>query len=206
MGRGQQSVGVVLTLVGDQDTAVAAHNAKTDSAAVSVRVGRALIYMHSPETVETFVRAWQQLSSDAVRLPRDRRSKQVVPIRGMNEPAVVVDASGVPAWTGKLVQGRGQWGRLSLTIGRISFDIRDIPAFASAMLAFREAQLLVKETFFGPEVLPMPLRQRAVEDAAKAFHASGDARAIHLPHRTRGSAADALVQPKRPRLSQEWMR
>ncbi len=106
----RQAVGVVLTLVGHQDTAVAVHDAKTDSAAVSVRIGRALIYMHDRDTVETFDRAWSRLSADAAALPRVADRSRLTPVHGMSEPAVVVDAAGTPPSTGKLLRVRRRRG------------------------------------------------------------------------------------------------
>ncbi|WP_214405761.1 hypothetical protein [Pseudonocardia lacus] len=201
----RQAVGVVLTLVGDQDTAVAAHDARTDCAAVSVRIGRALIYMHGTDTAQAFARAFHDMSGAAVRLSRTPAGQRVAPTRGMGEPAIVVEATGVPSVVGKLIQGRGEHGSLRLTIGRIVFDVRDIPAFASTLVALREAELLARTTFRLPDGAPR--RQRAVEDAAKAFAAppsgvrAAPGRTVSAARRTAASPA-----PSSPRLSEGRIR
>lgn len=202
--QGRQAVGVVLTLVGDQDTAVAVHDPTTDGAAVSVRIGRALIYMHSRDTVEAMVRAWHGLSGDAVRLPRSRGTRRLVEVRGMSEPSIVVNVDGVPPVLGKLVQGRGEYGRLSLTVGRVMFDVRDIPAFASTIVAFREAELLARTAF--PGAVALPLRRRAVQDAAKAFGTPrGATPSVGASRGSIAGRASVGREISRPSLSQEWM-
>src|SRR4051812_24574170 len=199
----RQSVGIVLTLAGRQDTAIAAQQPQTDSASVSVRIGRTLIYLHDRSSVDSYVRAWQGMSGAATGLPKNLKTPPIRSVRGMAEPGVVVNATGDAEADGRLVGGRGGHPYLRLVIGRLLFIVRDIPAFASTMLAFREVDMLAKETFFDAKVPPLPLRQKAVEDAAAAFRAPPARRASAL---AKSDPSSSAVVPARPRLSQEWMR
>ena len=63
MQRNRQSVSVIIALVGRQDTSVNAHRPNTDGAAVSARVGAALLYMHDSETVAKFARTWNDVGA-----------------------------------------------------------------------------------------------------------------------------------------------
>jgi hypothetical protein len=200
----RQSVGVVLTLAGHQETAVAAQQPQTDSASISVRIGRALIYLHDQSSVESYVRAWHSMSSDAAGLARSSARAPIQPVTGMTEPAVVINASGTTTADWRLLGGR-TGNCLRLVIGRLLVDVRDVAAFASTMLAFREADLLAKETFLDASVPPFPLRQRAVETAAAAFHASSPTQRTSSTA-GHGPSPSAAVVPQRPKLSPGWMR
>lgn len=193
----RQTVGVILTLVGMQDTSTAAHQPGTDNAAVSVRIGKGLIYLHDAPTVAAFVSAWHDLSGEATKLPREPSRRHVAPIRGMKEPAVLIDAAGAPPVSGRLVRLAGQHSYLRLQIGRVVFDVRDIGAFASTMVAFREAGLLAKSAFPEAPAVVTP-RQRALQDAAQVFRPPREA-GRHGPRtRTRDGRTPAPVTPTRP--------
>jgi hypothetical protein len=87
---------VIVSLVGLQDTTVAAHRPGTDGAAVSVRVGGALLYMHDAATVSRFCGTWSSLGSSASLLTREADPARAMPVRGMAEPAVMVEAAYSP--------------------------------------------------------------------------------------------------------------
>ena len=201
-GPSRQAVSVVLTLAGAQDTEVAAQQPQTDGASVSVRFGRALIYLHDRTSVESYVRAWHSMSSAAAVLPR-AMTHPIKPVNGMAEPAIVVDASGGVVSDGRMV-GSGERMALRLLIGRLLFVVRDVPAFASMMLAFREADLLARETFLDSKVPTAAARRQAAENAAAAFRAPpAPQRSSAVPRP--GPSASAVMRV-RAELSPEWMR
>ncbi len=199
--RPTQSVGVVLNLVGTQDVAAGVHLPMTEDAAVSVRVGTALIYMHDPATVEKFVNSLYDLARDSRRLPREHAADVVAPIEGMTEPAVVANAfSGVRA-SGRLVSVPGSPSYLRLQLGRLVFHMRDLSAYSSTAAVFREAASLAPTTFRSAGWTFR--RQTAVQDAAAAFP-KVRARSRHAPHSRDPRAARSTNPPSVPRPTR-WM-
>lgn len=167
MPRNRQAVSVLVALVGLQDTTVVAHRPGTDGAAVSVRVGGALVYMHDAETVSAVARTWN-VSRGAVRLlPREGDAKRVEPVRGVADPTVMVELSDGPVVFASLERPPGRSSYLRVALGRVMFDVRDLGAYQSTMAAFRRAEELGASAFLpGRE---MSAREQAACAAARAF-------------------------------------
>ncbi|WP_142058244.1 hypothetical protein [Pseudonocardia kunmingensis] len=160
---------MIVSLVGLQDTRVAAHRPGTDGAAVSVRVGGALVYMHDAATVSLVARTWNDMDRQALLLPREGDTRRVTPVRGVAEPAVMVEMASCPPVFARLERPVGKNSYLRVSTGRVLFDVRDLPAFRSTLLAFRRAEEVAATTF-----LPRPTqtaRERAASTAARAFTA-----------------------------------
>lgn len=119
--REQQTLGVVLTLSGIQDCAVMAHHPDTENAVVSIRIGRALIYLHDPRAAATFAQAWRRHLYDAAKLPREHVRHRPVAPAGCIGAAVVLDARGTPPAIGRLVQPPGRASYLWIQLGRAVF-------------------------------------------------------------------------------------
>jgi hypothetical protein len=199
-----QTVGVVLTLVGRQHTAVAAQQPRTECAAVAVRIGRALLYLHDPETVSKLGKLWSGLSEEAAaQLPRGVVGPLAAEVRGMREPGVVVDAAHEPPAWGRLEREPGSHARLRVQIGRLVFDIRDREAFATTDVAFRQAELVARTAFDGVSEIRAALREKAFEDARRAF--PPPRLGTRFRDRYPSEARPPWAQPRRPRLSKEWM-
>ncbi|WP_433274027.1 hypothetical protein ACQPZA_24185 [Pseudonocardia xinjiangensis] len=166
----RQTVSVIVALAGLQDTTVMAHRPGTDGAAVSVRVGGALVYMHDAATVATFARTWDEMKPSASLLVRATDPKSVAPIRGMAEPAVMFEAVDSPPVFARLERPVGQPSRLRVTLGRVMFDVRDEAAFRSTAMAFRRAEELAASAFLhAPDLAP---REQAARSAARALRAT----------------------------------
>lgn len=174
MRRTRQAVSVIVSLIGLQDTTVVAHRPGTDGAAVSVRVGGALVYMNDAETVSTVARTWNAMHRSAIALPPEGDPKRVTPVRGVAEPSVMVEMGGSPPVFARLERPVGQNSYLRVSVGRVIFDVRDRAAFGSTVMAFRRAEELATTAF-----LPTSLRtarERAASTAARAFAAPAPAR------------------------------
>lgn len=156
-----QAIKVVVSLVGPQDVAVVAHRPGTDGAAISVRIGGTLIYIHDAETASSFHRAWQSGARQARPLPVQSDPTRVMPVSGVAEPAVMMEAAESPPAGARLERPTGRPSCLWVTLGRIGFDVRDHGALRSAMAAFRRADKLAATAF-----PPSPV-QRAREHAAR---------------------------------------
>ena len=167
MRRDRQLVNVSLTLVGLQDTAVAAHRPDTDGAAVSVRVGGALIWMHDRATAAKFADVWRGEDSNAMRLPREPvKVKGSDP--GLREPTVMVEAAGSPTAFATLVRMPGHPTRLRVLLGRLAFDVRDLGAYRSTTAAFHRAADVAEEVFLDGGSASAA-RARAAEIGGRAF-------------------------------------
>lgn len=170
MRRDRQLVNVSVTLIGLQDTAVAAHRPDTDGAAVSVRVGGALIWMHDCATVAKFADVWHAQDRSAAQLPRE-------PVKvkgagaGLREPTVMVEAAGSPSAFATLLRPEGQPSRLRVVLGRLAFDVRDLGAFRSTTAAFHRAADVAAEIFLdgGGRVGWRARQAAATEVANRAF-------------------------------------
>ncbi|WP_219414201.1 hypothetical protein [Pseudonocardia nigra] len=200
--RERQSVGVVLTLHGIQDTAVVAHHADTDSAVVSVRIGRALIYLRERQTAVTFAKVWRRHSMDAARLPRAQAQRAAQDAGGVLDAGVVIDAQGRPPASGRLVRPPGQHSHLRIQLGRVVFDVRDLGAFASTQMAFRDAEVLSSSVL--PEPRSASRREQAFDQAARALPPVGDTNS-RSPRRAAAVAGAAPPIRRAPSLGQGWM-
>ncbi|MHA6631679.1 hypothetical protein ACU61A_40115 [Pseudonocardia sichuanensis] len=158
---GGQAIKVVVSLVGPQETSVQAHRPGTDGAAVSVRVGGSLIYIHDAETAATFRRAWESGVRQARSLPVQGDLTRVMPVSGLAEPAVMMEAAESPPAGARMERRPGHPSRLWMTLGRIGFDVHDHAAFHSTLAAFRRADRLAAKVF------PPTPEQRACEQAAR---------------------------------------
>lgn len=145
--RQRQSTTIVLDLAGTQDVTIADHQPRTVGAAVTVRIGSALIYVHDIATIEKFVNAFFDLAPHAQRLPREIYPNIVAPLPGMPEPGVIVNASDAPIAAGRLLERPGQYSVLRLQVGRVVFNMHDLGAYSSTTAAFRAAASLAPMTF-----------------------------------------------------------
>lgn len=169
MRRDRQLVNVSVTLIGLQDTAVAAHRPDTDGAAVSVRVGGALIWMHDCATVAKFADVWRAEDHSAARLPREP-----VKMKGsdpsVREPTVMVEAAGSPTAFATLLREEGRPSRMRVVLGRLAFDVRDLGAFRSTTAAFHRAADVAAEVFLDGRAHARWSRQAtAAEIGGRAF-------------------------------------
>lgn len=103
-----QAIKVVVSLVGPQDIAVVAHRPGTEGARVSVRVGGALIYILDAETARAFHQAWQSGALQARSLPVRSDPTRVMPIAGVAEPVVMMEAAESPPAGARLDQIPGR--------------------------------------------------------------------------------------------------
>ncbi|MFC4945844.1 hypothetical protein [Pseudonocardia sp. GCM10023141] len=161
-----QSTTITLDLAGTQDVAIADHQPRTDCAAVTVRIGTALVYIHDMATTETFTNAFFDLAHSARRLPREIYPNIVAPILGMPEPGVIINASGSPIAAGRLIERPGRYSVLRLQVGRLVFNLHDLGAYSSTTAAFRAAASLAPRTF--PNA-PETFRRTAVALATSAM-------------------------------------
>jgi hypothetical protein len=202
-GRGERSQGwddrqrvdVAVTLAGNQDALADVHQPATDRAAVSLRLGRTLIYMHDPVTVEHLYRAWAGVADTALRvLPRQVSSLSVLPTPGMGEPGVVVNAWGKPPTTARVMRPEGQLSLVRVQMGRMAFEVRDVVAYLSSATAFRHAFEQIGVAF--PTYHSPARRAQALEDAQRAF----PARRTEQPRKA-GEVAPETARPGAPAWS-----
>ena len=98
--RQEQAVLAVVRLIGDQDVQVTAQHASSTSAAVTVRIGRALLYLNDQATAGHFHKVWFDAAAHARTLPPNGHSAHrdlVRPLPGMPEPGIVANATARPA-------------------------------------------------------------------------------------------------------------
>ncbi|MHA6622894.1 hypothetical protein [Pseudonocardia sp. DLS-67] len=199
----RQFVGVVLTLHGVQDFAVVAHHASTPEAAVSVRIGRMLMYIHDRPTAARFAATWRRFSHDALRLPRESGRPRVPPAaqddRGSAEAAVLIDARGAPPASGQMLRPTGRASTLRIQLERVVFDVRDLGAFASTKRAFADAEALAASALPDPD--PDAARRSVFERAAQALPADRRPRRVASPPRSDPTRAPVRA----PRLGRAWM-
>lgn len=169
MQRSRQAINVAVVLMGLQDTTVAAHRPGTEGAAVSVRIGSALLYVADAETASRFTGAWRSVATAAERhLPRQGNPARATPMPGVAEPAVMVDAAGSPPAFARLERPAGQASHARVVLGRIMFDVRDLAAFRTTALAFDRVEELSASTFLPRPVEPTA-KQRAARTAGRFF-------------------------------------
>lgn len=187
MARFRQTVFVGVSLAGPQDTAVVAHRPGTDGAAVSVRIGAALLYLQDSGTARGFHDAWRAAARQARDLPMLGTPSTMLPTSGRAEPAVMMESSDSPAaWARWEPRKR----RLRVTLGRLVFDVGDHEALRSTLNAFRRADELAARTF------RPPLLESALEHAS---HTAG--RLFAVPSSSRPSRPRADGQRPVPRPS-----
>jgi hypothetical protein len=187
MQRVRQVVTVLVSLAGPQETSVTAHRPGTDGAAVSVRVGAALLYVNDAATVSRLARIWDTSGRNVSRLlPREADVTKGMSVRGMAEPAVMVDAAASTPAFARLERPVGRPCHLRVTVGRIMFDVRDLAAFRTTVMAFRQAEAYAATAF-----LPVPAgtaRACAAEAAGRAFAAP-----VTVGNRSRPAARQAVI-------------
>lgn len=182
-----QAIKVVVSLVGPQDVAVAAHRPGTDGAAISVRIGGSLIYIHDAETARSFHRAWQAGARHARSLPVRSDPTRVMPVAGVAEPAVMMEAAESPPAGARLDQAPGPRTSLWVTLGRVGFDVRDHAALRSTIAAFRRADHLAASVF------PPTPEERACDQAARTA-----ARLFATPNHVPANSVTASSRPTPP--------
>jgi hypothetical protein len=178
---GRQVVNVHVALAGPQDVGVGVHRPGTDGAAVSVRVGGALLYVNDRATVSRLARIWDMSGANVARLLPRGVDVTKGTVRGMAGPAVMVDADGSTPTFARLERPAGRPCFLRVTVGRILCDIRDLDAFRTTVAAFRWA-----ESCAGTAFLP----RRAVPAGASAAEAAGRAFAAPATAGRRSRPAD----------------
>ena len=142
----------VVRLIGDQEVEVTAQHASSTSAAVTVRIGRALLYINDQATAGHFHKVWFDAAAHARTLPpvgHPEHRALVRALRGMPEPGVVANAAGRPACSIAMVGGEPPDGKpfLRVQLGRIAFEIRDFAAYRSCLGAFRQAHHMARDVF-----------------------------------------------------------
>ena len=178
----------VVRMVGVQDHEITVQHPGTDEAAVAVRIGKALLYLHEEQTAEHFLSIWNESAEAALALPERSDRDLVRPIRGMPEPAVAVNAIGRPA--GSILAGTSKGLNpqpyLRVQLGRIAFEVRDRRAHFSSLMAFKEARRVAAAAFLEPGA--ELIVRGAVAAATDAFFPQTD-------------RADEKVTPMRLRLA-----
>ncbi|WP_142054795.1 hypothetical protein [Pseudonocardia kunmingensis] len=166
---------------------------------MSVRVGGALLYMHDAQTVASFNRVWQSVAHQARILPREADPRRAMPVRGMAEPAVMVEAADSPPASARMERPVGRASHLRVVLGRVVFDVRDLGAFHSTVTAFHRAEELAATAF-----LPTPgpsAREQAAAAAARVF--ASPARASTRPAAAAREAVAGAAASRRSRSAIE---
>jgi len=150
--RQEQAVLAVVQLIGDQDVEVTAQHASSTSAAVTVRIGRALLYLNDQATAGHFHKVWFDAAAHARTLPpvgHPAHRDLVRALRGMPEPGIVANATARPACSVAMVGGDPPDAKpfLRVQLGRIAFEIRDFAAYRSCLGAFRQAHHMARDVF-----------------------------------------------------------
>jgi hypothetical protein len=189
---GRQVVNVHVALAGPQDVAVGVHRPGTDGAAVSVRLGGALLYVNDRATVSRLARIWTMSGADVARLLPRGVDVTKGTVSGMAGPAVMVDADGSTPTFARLERPVGRPSYLRVTIGRIMFDIRDLDAFRTTVAAFRWAESCAETALLPRRVAA---GASAAEAAGRAFAAPAAARRRSRP--AERTAVRAAAAPSR---------
>ena len=145
----------VVRLIGDQDVEVTAQHASSTSAAVTVRIGRALLYLNDQATAAHFHKVWFDAAAHARTLPpvgHPVHRGLVRALRGMPEPGIVANAAARPACSVAMVGGEPPDVKpfLRVQLGRVAFEIRDFAAYRSCLGAFRQAHHMARDVFLPP--------------------------------------------------------
>jgi hypothetical protein len=163
----RQRLAVVLTLRGLQDTAVVAHHPRTDEAAVSVRIGRMLLYFREWVAAAAVTRGWREFSHHAAGLPLVSRPGSTSVRPDAIQAATTMDVVGTPQISGYLRAPEGMASWLVVKIDQLGLVIHDRNAYASTRQAFVDAEALCDR------VLPRPavpdLRVAAMKQVERAL-------------------------------------
>ena len=213
----------VVRLIGDQDVEVTAQHASSTSAAVTVRIGRALLYLNDQATAGHFHKVWFDAAAHARTLPpvgHPAHRGLVRALRGMPEPGIVANAAARPACSVAMVGGDPPDAKpfLRVQLGRVAFEIRDFAAYRSCLGAFRQAHHMARDVFLPagqrtglqrrahrrPRRLLPPHPRRPGPSSGPTGHGTGPpGRAGDRPQRTdhprRPAAAPRQARPARPR-------
>ena len=151
----EQAVLAVVRLIGDQDVEVTAQHASSTSAAVTVRIGRALLYLNDQATAGHFHKVWFDAATHARTLPpvgHPAHRGLVRALRGMPEPGIVANATARPPCSIAMVGGDPPDSKpfLRIQLGRVAFEIRDFAAYRSCLGAFRQAHQMARDVFLPP--------------------------------------------------------
>ena len=151
-GKQEQAVLAVVRLIGDQEVEVTAQHASSTSAAVTVRIGRALLYLNDQATAGHFHKVWFDAGAHARTLPpvgHPAHRGLVRALRGMPEPGIVANATARPACSVTMVGGDPPDSKpfLRIQLGRVAFEIRDFAAYRSCLSAFRQAHHMARDVF-----------------------------------------------------------
>jgi hypothetical protein len=168
-----QAVLAVVRLIGDQDVEVSAHHPSSTSAAVTVRVGRALLYLNDQATAGHFHKVWFDAAAQARTLPPLADRALVRAVRGMPEPGVVANAVSRPPCSVAMVGADtpGVKPFLRIQLGRLAFEVRDFSAYRSCLGAFRQAEQMSRDVFLPPGT--ERVYSGALAAARDAFHPDG---------------------------------
>jgi hypothetical protein len=153
--RQEQAVLAVVRLIGDQDVEVTAQHASSSSAAVTVRIGRALLYLNDQATAGHFHKVWFDAAGHARTLPpvvHPSHRGLVRPLRGIPEPGIVANAAARPPCSVAMIGGDPPDSTpfLRVQLGRVAFEIRDFAAYRSCLGAFRQAHHMARDVFLPP--------------------------------------------------------
>lgn len=188
--RPTQAVIAVIRMSGTQDVQVDASHPNTDNAAVVVRVGKSLLYLHELRTAEHLAEPWAQAAKMMKTLPMYSARDAVKPIAGMPDPAVITHASGKPTCQVNSINDRGGQPFLRVQLGRIIYEVRDQHALVSCVETFRRARKMAR-LVFRPE--------RANSRTSDAARAATDAL---QPPAQPAPTATTTTTPARPRTTQ----
>jgi hypothetical protein len=145
--RPTQAVIAVLRMSGVQDVQVDASHPHTDDAAVVVRVGKSLLYVHELRTAEHLAEPWTEAAKLIKMLPMYSARDAVKPIQGMPDPAVITHASGKPTCQVNSLTDRGGQPFLRVQLGRLIYEVRDQHALVSCVETFRDARNMARLVF-----------------------------------------------------------
>jgi hypothetical protein len=120
-------------------------------AAVTVRVGRALLYLNDEATAAHFDKVWFDAAEHGRALPAAAKP------RSGADPARHARAGDRrqrdrPPCAMSMVASDAPGGRpfLRVQLGRIAFEVRDLAAYRSCLGAFRQAHHLARDVFLPP--------------------------------------------------------
>ena len=202
----------VVRLTGDQDVEVTAQHASSTSAAVTVRIGRALLYLNDQATAGHFHKVWFDAAAHARTLPpvgHPAHRGLVRALRGMPEPGIVANATARPPCSVAMVNDSPDSKPfLRIQLGRIAFEVRDFAAYRSCLGAFRHAHHMARDVFLpagSARVYTGALT--AARDAFYPHTPDAPDPAANRPGTTRGRRVEqvtersAPITPAAPRLA-----
>ena len=183
----------VVRLMGDQEVEVTAQHASSTSAAVTVRIGRALLYLNDQATAAHFHKVWFDAAAHARTLPpvgHPAHRGLVQALRGMPEPGIVANAAARPACSVAMVAGEPPDAKpfLRVQLGRVAFEIRDFAAYRSCLGAFRQAHHMARDVFL-PPAAHGSTTVRSPPPATPSTPTPPRPRTLRLPDRERHGAA-----------------